>query len=367
MPGKRRREDTKQDVLKLMPRAKRSRLEEHCLAEKKASRTVQRDKICMWRKRKWSGKRMHEELVRKWGANAYTYSSVLYHINRLARRARGVPERRRGRKRADWLDAEILEVRSQNQSISARGIAKEIDGSQRTVLRHIHEIGAVFKPTPRIPHELTPSQKRARVACAHKLLKHLRRRRNWTKTITGDESQMYFDNDPTEGWVFPGEQQQTRLNRCTADPKRLFVVFFSTSGFHLKEFMPEGVKVNAGHMEDFFTHMRRNLRGPLWIHMDNATPHRARSVTNTLKFLKVSILPHPPYSPDLSPADFWLFGRIKQALGRTRFKDEAEMEAAVLDVIEKCKKSEIRKVFGEWIRRLQTCIDNGGEYVHITT
>jgi hypothetical protein len=32
-------------------------------------------------------------------------------------------------------------------------------------------------------------------------------------------------------------------------------------------------------------------------------------------------VPHPPYSPDLAPSDFWLFGRIKTALAGRTFAD----------------------------------------------
>jgi hypothetical protein len=31
--------------------------------------------------------------------------------------------------------------------------------------------------------------------------------------------------------------------------------------------------------------------------------------------------PHPPYSPDLPPSDLFLFGHVKQLLGRVEFPD----------------------------------------------
>jgi histone-lysine N-methyltransferase SETMAR len=34
------------------------------------------------------------------------------------------------------------------------------------------------------------------------------------------------------------------------------------------------------------------------------------------------VLPHPPYSPDLAPPDFHLFGSLKDALRGNHFEDD---------------------------------------------
>jgi histone-lysine N-methyltransferase SETMAR len=34
------------------------------------------------------------------------------------------------------------------------------------------------------------------------------------------------------------------------------------------------------------------------------------------------VLPHPPYSPDLSPCDFYLFESLKEALGGSQLQDD---------------------------------------------
>ena len=35
--------------------------------------------------------------------------------------------------------------------------------------------------------------------------------------------------------------------------------------------------------------------------------------------------PHPPYSPDLAPSDFFLFGYVKEKLGGQSFKTREEL------------------------------------------
>ena len=46
---------------------------------------------------------------------------------------------------------------------------------------------------------------------------------------------------------------------------------------------------------------------------DNAKPHTSRHTTAGIVKIGWEILPHPPYSPDLAPSDFHLFGPIKEA------------------------------------------------------
>jgi len=45
---------------------------------------------------------------------------------------------------------------------------------------------------------------------------------------------------------------------------------------------------------------------------DNARPHVAKVIKKYLETLKWDVLPHPPYSPDIAPSDYWLFQRMQQ-------------------------------------------------------
>ncbi|GFX62446.1 uncharacterized protein TNCV_412881 [Trichonephila clavipes] len=80
-----------------------------------------------------------------------------------------------------------------------------------------------------------------------------------------------------------------------------------------------------------------------WKHPSSPTPMKAKTVKSagrvmTIIFLyyegivyqhavepgvlqqnNVEILPHPPYSPDLTPCDFWLFPQLKKPLRDKRF------------------------------------------------
>jgi len=62
---------------------------------------------------------------------------------------------------------------------------------------------------------------------------------------------------------------------------------------------------------------------------DNARPHTARSTVATIQDLPLECLPHPPYSPDLAPSDFHVFGPLKEAMGSKSFRSDEEVQQAV--------------------------------------
>jgi hypothetical protein len=71
--------------------------------------------------------------------------------------------------------------------------------------------------------------------------------------------------------------------------------------------------------------------------------------------------PHPPYSPDLAPSDFYLFGYDKRCLAGLLFEDVDQLLAAVEGVLEGIEKLTLQAVFLEWLDRLRKCIAINGD------
>ena len=63
-------------------------------------------------------------------------------------------------------------------------------------------------------------------------------------------------------------------------------------------------------------------------HHDNAPAHTSAIVTAKLFDVRYEILPHPPYSPDFAPSDYFLFPNMKTWLGGRRFSSNEEIIAA---------------------------------------
>ena len=54
-------------------------------------------------------------------------------------------------------------------------------------------------------------------------------------------------------------------------------------------------------------------------HQDNAPCQKSLATMAKLNELSFELLPHPPYSPDLAPSDYYLFADLKKMLQGKRF------------------------------------------------
>ena len=97
-----------------------------------------------------------------------------------------------------------------------------------------------------------------------------------------------------------------------------------------KEFVPAGKTINAAFIRQFWTdcYSVSGEFGQSCTGLENGCCstimplHTVQSVcTNFLLQKMVAVLDHPRYYPDLSPADFFLFPRLKASIKGARFAD----------------------------------------------
>ena len=55
------------------------------------------------------------------------------------------------------------------------------------------------------------------------------------------------------------------------------------------------------------------------LHHDNAPAHNTLGIWEFLAKNNIAVLEQPPYSPDLTPCDFYLFPKLKEVIKGTRF------------------------------------------------
>ena len=70
-------------------------------------------------------------------------------------------------------------------------------------------------------------------------------------------------------------------------------------------------------------------------HQLNAPPHKTKQVNELLMKKRISLINHPPYSPDLSPCDYFLFPRLKTKMKRAFYDDIPAIQTAVTEVLKK--------------------------------
>src|SRR5215510_942164 len=64
---------------------------------------------------------------------------------------------------------------------------------------------------------------------------------------------------------------------------------------------------------------------PITFHQDNARPHTAHQTLAQIARYGWTLMPHPPYSPDLAPSDFYLSGQLKNSLRGRTFENNEQL------------------------------------------
>ena len=70
-----------------------------------------------------------------------------------------------------------------------------------------------------------------------------------------------------------------------------------------------------------------NRKGSILLH-DNTRPHVAQWTQKKLNELGFETLPHPPYSPDLAPTDYYFFKHLDKFLQVKRFNNKNDAKSA---------------------------------------
>jgi hypothetical protein len=71
---------------------------------------------------------------------------------------------------------------------------------------------------------------------------------------------------------------------------------------------------------------------------------------------------NPPYSPDLSPPDYFLFPKLKKKLKGLNFGDVAEIQEAITDELKKVQKEEFSAAFQKLYDRVKASIYASAAY-----
>jgi histone-lysine N-methyltransferase SETMAR len=103
-------------------------------------------------------------------------------------------------------------------------------------------------------------------------------------------------------------------------------------------------------------------KGILLLH-DNTRPHSANQTTATLRSFKWEVFQHPPYSTDLTPSDFHLFGPLKQHLSGECFPDDDAVERAVCAWFQQQPQEFYATGFQGLVKWWDKCLKLYGDYV----
>ena len=171
-------------------------------------------------------------------------------------------------------------------------------------------------------------------------------------------------------WKHPMSPVHKKFKVTPSAGKVMLTVFWDCQGVLLTEFQQRDHTIMSASYRTILTKLCGAIRrkqpglftkGMLLLY-DNAHPHSANQTTATLKSFKWQVLQHPPYSPDLTPSNFHLFGPIKHLSGE-RFPDEDTVERAVWAWFQQQPQEFYATGFQGLVKWWDKCLNLYGDYV----
>ncbi|CAK9815952.1 Histone-lysine N-methyltransferase SETMAR [Anthophora plagiata] len=320
-----------------------------------------------------------DQLISTFGDEAPSKTTVYHWFSEFNRGRHSLTDEfKEGRPKSVVVPQNIDAVRElvmQDRHLTYREIEASLGITMTSIHKILHEHLAMKKICSRwIPHNLTNSQKRARVNWCKEMLKKYNR--GASKAVyniyTGDESWIYAyepeSKQQSTVWVFQDEPNPTKVVRARSTSKQMVACFFGKSGHVATVPLENRRTVNSEWytticLPEVFREIRKeNQRRRIILHHDNASSHTSAQTSQYLTSQNVELMNHPPYSPDLAPSDFFLFPYVKNKLRGQRFSTPEEVVDAFKMHVFEISQSEWKKCYETWFKRMQKCIDYHGEY-----
>ena len=199
--------------------------------------------------------------------------------------------------------------------------------------------------------------------------------RFWESIIKGDETCCFAYDLATKRqsaeWVGQNSTKPKKLRFQKSRVKTMLIVFCDTEGVIHREFVREGQKVNAEFDVEVLDRLLERIRqvrtakfqSSEWFLLhDNAPSHNAAIVKKFLANRNVGVLHHPRYSPDLAPADYFLFPKLTFPLKGRHFQTVEEIQCAVTRELNNISKTAFLEGMKKLKERANKCIEQGGMY-----
>ena len=157
------------------------------------------------------------------------------------------------------------------------------------------------------------------------LLKRFRSKDDFhLRLVTVDETWVHYyepeNKAQSRQWVGPGSPRPKKFKTQPSAGKVMATVFWDAKGIIMLDFLPKRSTLTgvyyANLLDQLRTTIREKLRGKLskgvLLQQDNARVHTCKVAMDAVERNGYELIPHPAYSPDLAPNDFFLFPNLKR-------------------------------------------------------
>lgn len=312
----------------------------------------------------------HRTLCLAFGANVLSESQCRRWFQRFRDGNENLEDEEHDRRPPTVDDNELKQAIEDDPTMSTRELATIFGCSNSTIDVHLKAIGKENRCGKWIPHQLSEANKATRVTMCGILINSAKNSGFFETLLTSDEKWVRFDNITRKRqWLSPGETAKPTHLPDIHGKKVLLSIWWNVKGVVHYELLKPTQTITSDlysqqldRVDDALRRQGVDTSKTRLLH-DNARPHIAKMTQKKLEELGWSVLPHPPYSPDIAPSDYHLFRSMQHGLAEQKFSNIEEINKWLCEFFT----SKPAEFYDDGIRALRKrwrmVIDNNGEYI----
>lgn len=256
-----------------------------------------------------------------------------------------------------------------NPYTSIRTLAALTGLSQKVIQSILEQLNMVKKFGEFVPRTLTKTKRQRYCACT-KNLSLLERDGSFLERVIAED----------ECWLHVYEERtgEGRRQWCTADksprpePHQALheetMLVFDCEGPLLIDFVPQKRTIDSNYycklLNTKYPFKRPNQKhlGVSLIH-DGASSHTSHKTKERLQGIGINTLQHPPYSPDISPCDYAVFGPLKRMLRGQHFDTLQDLQNEARRILEEFDAKFYETAIFDLEKRWRTVCSYDGDYL----
>lgn len=269
-------------------------------------------------------------------------------------------------------DDDLRTMIETNSSMTCQMLAEAFHVSDETIRIHLHKIGKKWKLSKWIPHELSSENKLQRLNICTSLLSRFKSINFLNQILTCDEKWiLYSTYKRGHHWLSPNDPLPHVPKPKITSKKILLCVWWTSRGIIHHEYLKAGQTLTATLYSEQLQRVHEKLkqkqpslvnRGQVLFLQDNARSHVARTVLEQITHLGWELLAHPPYSPDLSPSDYYLFLSLDNYMTGKKFVNDAAIKEEVSQFFKNQSDAFYKNGIFKLPSRWQSVIESEGNY-----
>ena len=290
-----------------------------------------------------TGKGIHGELADDYGSSAPSYAQVKFWVGEFKRGRTSLEDEARSGRPLDATDEEICKkVRDlvySDRRIQVEEIAQALGISHGSVSTILHDRLGMRKLTAGwVLKSLSDEQMATRASVSSALLKRFRSKDDFLlRLVTVDETWVHYyepeNKAQSRQWIRPGSPRPKKFKTQPSAG----TLFWDAKGVNMLNFLPKRSTITGVYYANLLDQLRTAIREKrrdklskdVLLQQYNARVHTCKVAMDAVERNGYELIPHPAFSPDLAPSDFFLFPNLKKDIRGLHVRSDEEDVTAV--------------------------------------